>query len=242
MFLELWARSSEDRSALAFVSTILYYEKHVYNGGNGNRGLVANLKFTNISNKDTNNDNREASVVLGNFRTSSEIGALHRFGFVENLDKSASPGITSKWIPSPFTAVGSEGKNPPLNLEITFNEIRDPKPVLAFIGEALTKSKATIQEELELALIKQKRDEADRNAANARAEALDAYATNLALADEKAVAYCAAGGNRRSKAAQFLAAQLKANVAAESAEVPLPFPIVVKVNNEGPDSQFCPSW
>jgi hypothetical protein len=130
------------------------------------------------------------------------------------------------------------------NVSIEVTEIRAGSQFFKALGAAFTASKPALKTGLEQAIIPAKAAEAETTATTAKATALTAFATKLGEVDAtQKDKYCAAkgkpGANWTALSAELQAKQLLANVAAEAAEVPKPFPTPIPVSN-AIDPGRCP--
>lgn len=242
VFLEIWLRRSSDESAIAAVPTLFHYAKNMNGGRQGQRGVSVELAFYDPSKDGTSQSASTTSVVVGDYKPKSDAANLYRFEI-----KSASDGnkisqsiVSSPWISSPFIKSASNGSVGPKNVEIKFQELRAGIPILAFIGEVLTQTRPEIKEQLEIALLKEKREEARQSAAKAKAVLLESFAMAVSEATAAQTAYCEANADTYlEQSTKFHTKQLLANAAADAVDISQPYPILVAISSDSPDGKFC---
>lgn len=130
------------------------------------------------------------------------------------------------------------------NIKVEVTEIRAGSQFFKALGAAFTAAKPAIKTGLEEAVLPAKQAQAEATATTTKATALTAFATKLGEADTaQKDKYCAAKGkpgvNWTALSAELQAKQLLANVAADAAEVPKPFPTPIALSTTI-DTGRCP--
>lgn len=141
-------------------------------------------------------------------------------------------------------AVGGGATQKATNVRVEVTEIRAGSEFFKALGAAFTAAKPAIKTGLEQAILPAKAEAAEATATTAKATALTAFATKLGDVDTTLKdKYCAAkgkpGANWTALSAELQAKQLLANVAADAADVPHPFPTPIPVSN-AIDAGRCP--
>jgi hypothetical protein len=264
-FIELVAESSANRKFLRLIPTYFEYNRLLKSGSftREKRTLVLQFSF-HPAGKAADDDSAVGTTLgLGQLTTGTArnyttqphnndprgseslwfptfVPARKNKGGEANASSSAPPR------PQDSASASAGAETSPMTMTITLAETRSERPFILFLADVFDEAKDEIQNELELFLLREKREEARLAEFTTQQNALAVSKAKIAAAQKKFIDYCAGGTGssdsekkeRLTVSYELYAAQVAANIAARNAGEADPFPVLIEVSSEPPAG--CP--
>ena len=262
-FIELMISRSANGQFLALTPTYFEYNRLLKNGAAINTKRTLALQFSFHAAGKAADDRSAVGTTLGLGQV--PVGTVRDYRFKPySLDlqgaqslwfptfvpakKGGEAASSSSTNPQPGDSSGSAGDADmvPMTMSVTVAETRSARPFIIFLADVFDDTKDEIQTELELLLLREKREAAKLAEFTAQQAALTALKSKIADAESKFLDYCDMGTGtstsekkaRLNASNSLYAAQVAANLAARKAGEADPYPVLVEVSSEPPAG--CP--